>query len=384
MFLLPFHIIGYTHESNPAEQVGCIRLSAERIDAALGELHRREIAAVMLSTCHRTELYWWGDAELDEWFGNRVLEGRADKLRLDRADADLAVRHLFAVAAGMKSARFGEPEILGQLRRTWGAARAIGTSHGELDSAFRHAIDAARHIRSAMGSDADPSLGERVRAQLIAHAESRFDGTASAPMRVLVIGSGEAARGVLEALRRQPLPMAALALTSRTDARAAALASTFGVRMVPWSERESAMTEADAVVFAVHVTSPLVGAETAMAAQSRNGRALWIDLGVPGAVATGFTSPSVQLVSLAHIEAPSPANAEQLPSFHDARLRRATLSLQQELARYARATHRHQLGARLGTLEAEAVAVAAGHGDVPVADVVRRVTRLVLRELTRA
>ena len=175
-------------------------------------------------------------------------------------------------------------------------------------------------------------------------------------------------------------------MTSRTDVRAAALASEFGCPMVPWNEREHALREADAVVFAVHVTSPLVPAAFAATMPSKTRQAVWVDLGVPGAVAPGFASPEVQMISLATIEAAEEATVQSAPwrAFHDARQRRASAALQQELARYARATHRHQLGARLGALEAQAVAVASSFRDAPVDEMVRKVTRLVLREFARA
>lgn len=397
MFLLPFHVLGFSHETSPADRIGRLRLSGERVVEALDALRARGTPAVLLSTCHRTELYWWGDDDLTEWFLTTVRYDANAPLRLERADADLAVRHLFAVAAGMKSARFGEPEILGQVRRAWVAARDARVVFGELDGTFRQAIDAARHIRAVMGKDADPSLGERVREQLAARLretsakvpDAYVPDAHVAEARVLIIGSGDAARGVLEALRQQPAVPVQLAVTSRTDARAAAVGAAYGISVVPWCDRNAAMARADVVVFAVHVTTPLVSAEMAMAARAGASQALWIDLGVPGAVASEFRSPSVQVLSLAALDTPrdiSAVNGDRTDSraFHEARLRRATAALQQELARYARAAHRQQLGARIGLLEEQAVAVATSHGDAPVDEVVRRVTRLVLRELTRA
>jgi hypothetical protein len=63
--------------------------------------------------------------------------------------------------------------------------------------------------------------------------------------------------------------------------------------------------------------------------------------------------------------------------------RRAGLALQRELARYAETTRRLQFGERLGTLAARAIAVAAEHESAPVDEVPRRVTRLLLRGLSR-
>lgn len=388
VFLLPFHVVGVSHEANAADVVGRLRLSPERLHDALAALHRRHVPAVILSTCHRTELYWWGEEELSEWFTRTLLgdagAGAAARPRFVHADADLAVRHLFSVAAGMKSVRFGEPEILGQVRRAWTVARDAGTARGDIDATFRYAIEAARHVRAAMGHEADASLGERVHERLsVAFAGTA--GTRTEALRMLVVGSGDAARGVLAALRASPIDGAHIAVTSRTDSRASQLAADFGLPAIPWSDREDAMREADAVVFAVHVTTPLVPASFTLAGNSRTRPALWIDLGVPGAVDAAFTSSQVQLVSLATIEAADEATAQSAPwrAFHDARQRRAAMALQQELARYARAAHRHQLGAKLGALEEQAVAVASSFRDAPMDEMVRKVTRLVLREFSR-
>lgn len=388
MFLLPFHIVGVSHEANAADVVGRLRMSADRVGEALAELHRRHVPAVILSTCHRTELYWWGEEELAEWFSHTVQSdepGMTERAQFTQLDADLAVRHLFSVASGMKSARFGEPEILGQVRRAWALARTIGTSHGSIDGTFRYAIEAARHVRGATGHEVDASLGERVHAQLVAGLSARVHDDVDIP-QIVVVGSGDAARGVLEALRRTPIANAQVHVSSRTDVRATALASEFGCPVVPWNERAHALREADAVVFAVHVTSPLVTAAFAPSIPDRPTPAVWVDLGVPSAVDAAFASPHVEVISLASMEAAEEATVQSAPwrAFHDARQRRAAAALQQELARYARATHRHSLGARLGELEAQAVAVASSFRDVPVDEMVRKVTRLVLREFARA
>lgn len=393
MFLLPFHVVGVTHEANAADLVGRLRLSPEQVSAALAELHQRQVPALILSTCHRTELYWWGDEELLEWFSGIVLHNEPAlraHAQFTQHDADLAVRHLFSVAAGMKSVRFGEPEILGQLRRAWALARTGGTSHGYIDDTFRHAIEAARHVRAAMGHEGDSTLGAHVQARLSAALGSPVSGHRQSghlqSAHVLVVGSGDAARGVLEALRQRPIAGVEVHVSSRTDARAEALAREFGLPVVPWDDRERAMREADAVVFAVHVTSPLIGAGFAASMPPRLQPALWVDLGVPAAVDAAFACAQVELVTLERLADALEADGRHATghAFHAARQRRAAVALQQELARYARDTHRHQLGAKLGALEEQALAVATSFRDAPVDEMVRKVTRLVWREFSRA
>ena len=390
MFLLPFHVVGCSHETSAAVAVGRMRLSPEQRLAHLDALHALGVPAVLLSTCHRTELYWWGDDDLAAWFAASVLLPADSPLTIERYDADLAVRHLFAVAAGMRSARFGEPEILGQVRQAWRAAHAHGATAAPLDAVFRHAIDAARHIRSAIGDDAQATLGARVRALI--ESTGRADGNAA--LRLLVIGSGDAARDVLESLMKRRTPSSAaplaIACASRTDAHAVALAEQHGATPVLWTERQTAICAADVIVFAAHTTTPLVTTETARAiADIRSAPALWIDLGVPPNVAVTDLPPSINLRPLDAVVDDGASGRE----VSDARSRRAMSALQHELSRFAAATQRRRLGAQLAALEARAMSaardvlaaapVSAEDGVHEPADrLARQVTRVLLRELS--
>ncbi|WP_291160508.1 hypothetical protein [Gemmatimonas sp. UBA7669] len=385
MFLLPFHVVGCAHESTRADVVGQLRPDPLRQRALLRELAAQGVEAVLLATCHRSELYWWGDHDLEPWFETNIVGAHRHAVNVSRHDADLAVRHLFGVAAGMHSVRFGEPEILGQVRQAWLTARDAGAVRGELDSVFRHAVDAARHIRAAIGDEVDGTLGDRVVARLASFVE-REAARSGGPLPVVVVGSGDAARGVLDAMARAVLPVQ-VGVTNRTMSRAETVAIAHGAEVIAWEQREQAMAEARVVIFAIHASTPLLRGE-ALAVLSAAGPArLWVDLGVPGAVDPAVSAtPSARdawaaggldFVTLDEL------SQDVGPERRAQRSRKATWALQLELARFARATHRHALGARLGALEAQAVAVATSQTEASRDEVARRVTRLVLRELTR-
>ena len=404
MFLLPFHVIGCSHEHNDVDAVGRVRVLPADLPGRLDSLSALGIPAVLVSTCHRTELYWWGDHDASAWFSTLLAECGVSGVQLERKRADLAVRHLFAVSAGMCSARFGEPEILGQVRRAWSTARERGATNTLIDSVFRHAIDAARHIRSAIGTHANASLGVRVREALQDLVETRGDlraepGTPTpleplhALRQILVVGAGDAARTVVSSLAdRTDASAPAIHVTSRTDNRAALLANTFDVAHVRWDAREQAMSTADVVIFAAHTTTPLVTSDEArVLLRDRATPSIWIDLGVPSNVGnTADLPPSVQYVDLDWLA----MYAGEVLGTADVAAR-AHLALQRELARFAGVMHRRQVGARLALLEQRAVdaaraaleshALSAGAdaNAEHAADVMaRRVTRLLLRELT--
>ncbi|QJR38015.1 hypothetical protein [Gemmatimonas groenlandica] len=398
MFLLPFHLIGCSHEQSDVDAVGRLRILPAELPVQLEALRAVGIPAVVVSTCHRTELYWWGDHDPSAWFDALLVERGVSDVQLDRKHADLAVRHLFAVSAGMCSARFGEPEILGQVRRAWSTSRDLGATNALLDSVFRHAVDAARHIRAAIGSQANASLGVRVHEALLElvatqRAESSSPDDAEAPCRVLVIGAGDAARTVVAALTHAPGETELVVrVTSRTDSRAAVLAYAHGLSHVAWSARDHAIAASDVVIFAAHSTTPIVTSVQARALlRDGNTTPIWIDLGVPPNVGNAADLPdAVQYVDLdwlalfsGDVHGTSDVTA------------RAQIALQRELARFAGVMHRRQVGARLALLEQRAVDAARAAfdshalaaGDSPnvehAADAMaRRVTRLLLRELT--
>ena len=384
MFLLPVQMVGCSHETSAADVVGRLRMPAIMVDACLAQLRAQGVSAVLLSTCHRTELYWWGEDDLSPWFETQVLSRGSGAVELERREADLAVRHLFGVTAGMRSARFGEPEIMRQVRTAWMAAQLAGATSALLDAVFRRALEAARHIRVAIGADADPSLGARVRDALATHF-SNCAGDDAAPRNVLIVGAGDAARGVMETLLQPSLRASMrVAVSSRSDTSAARLAATVGASVVPWSERDDALRNAAAVVFAVQASTPLIDGALARAlTDGRGAPAFWIDLGVPANVDAASLPAQVECVG---IDLLAPHSRRDL-----ARDRRANAALQRELARFAGDMQRRRLGARITVLEARAATVAraafaASSGpagtDASADAVARQVTRLLLREIS--
>jgi glutamyl-tRNA reductase len=144
-------------------EVGC----RTRLAASLEELTGIHRHWAFLSTCHRVEVYGFGQGpERPEMW---LLEGED------------SVRHLFRVAAGLESAVVGETEILGQVRDALAAARAQGTDE-RVARLFETAIAVGRAAR-AQPIAVQGGLAERAVTWLGARA-----GLAGQP--VLVVGTG--------------------------------------------------------------------------------------------------------------------------------------------------------------------------------------------------
>lgn len=120
---------------------------------------------VLLATCHRVELYGWGDEPPPD-------------LPIVRT-GEAAVRHLFRVAAGLESAVPGEDQVLHQVRQA--LVETDGVDPG-LRRLFEDAIATGRRVRAALPA---PSRGlEEPAAAWLAERAPLSHGY------VLVVGAG--------------------------------------------------------------------------------------------------------------------------------------------------------------------------------------------------
>src|ERR1700687_4925458 len=90
---------------------------------------------ILLSTCHRVELYGFG-----------VMPDLKTHLQVETGEQ--AVRHLVRVAAGLESAIIGEDEVLHQVRDALAQARALRSLDRRLQRLFETAIAAGRRARA--------------------------------------------------------------------------------------------------------------------------------------------------------------------------------------------------------------------------------------------
>ena len=142
-------VLGLNHQTAPVDLRERVAFDAGTVPHALSSLRALPAVteAALLSTCNRTELYAVaedGDV-LASWLATHA-EGLDGYLYRHR-DAD-AVRHLFRVATGLDSMVLGEPQILGQVKDAWAAAREHGALGNRLDRLFQQIFAVAKRARS--------------------------------------------------------------------------------------------------------------------------------------------------------------------------------------------------------------------------------------------
>lgn len=163
---------------------------------------------VLLSTCHRVELYGFGAMpELDP--------------RLRVATGEDAVLHLMRVATGLESAITGEDEVLHQVRKALAQARASRSLDGRLHRLFETAIAAGRRARAGRTASSG-NLAQKA----VAWLQQR---TTLAGRAVLVVGAGRMGSSLAHAARQAG---ADVTIASRDSNKAHRLAQVYGGRGV--------------------------------------------------------------------------------------------------------------------------------------------------------
>ena len=273
---LPFHVIGVSHHTAGVEVRERLAFTPGEVSALLAEQRLAGRSGLVLSTCNRTELYWSGDHDMEPWFRELARARGADIAgALNRFDGGTAVRHLFTVVAGLDSQILGESEILGQVRRACELSRAAGTTSRDMEMIFGAATGAGRRARRETTLGRHPSSVSSAAVGL---------GISLAPHgapRVLVLGAGEVAEGVLRALYERG--MNDVTLVNRNPERAAALAGSWGIESRRWDELPGLLAAADLFFVTTGASRPCIqaGLLAGLARERAERELVVMDLAVP-------------------------------------------------------------------------------------------------------
>ncbi|UHQ24347.1 glutamyl-tRNA reductase [Lysobacter sp. 5GHs7-4] len=278
-------VLGINHQTAPVSLRERVAFSSETVPAALAALRAlpqvSEVA--LLSTCNRTELYAVAQDDgqaLADWLATHPDDAGDLHAYLYRHRDAEAVRHLFRVATGLDSLVLGEPQILGQVKDAWAAARGAGSLGTQLDRLFQQAFSTAKRARTDTRIGANPVSVASAAVRLAQESFARLEDST-----VLLIGAGEtielAARHLVQAKAKR------LLIANRTLGHAQDLASRHGGVALPLSELDRHLGEADIVLSATASREPILRrAQVAAALATRKHRPmLLLDLAVPRDIA---------------------------------------------------------------------------------------------------
>lgn len=202
---------------------------------------------MILSTCNRVEI---AVTTANETAAEQILHFVATHRGLEEAwlkpflyslEDRAAIRHLFRVAASLDSMVLGEPQILGQLKAAYAAAKERGTLTGFLDAVLTRAFTVAKRVRS------ETEIGRSavsVSFAAIELARQIFGDLRS--KSVLLIGAGKMSELAARHLKRAGC--ARILVTNRTRVRAEEMAALVEGQVIDYEGFHTRLPEMDIVL----------------------------------------------------------------------------------------------------------------------------------------
>ncbi|HEX7349188.1 MAG TPA: glutamyl-tRNA reductase [Rhodanobacteraceae bacterium] len=280
---MPLIALGLNHLTAPVALREQVAIDAAATAPALADLAAQPGVdeAMILSTCNRTELYCSVTAGAEgvpqAWLHhrNQMTPGRLDEFLYRHTD-DEAVRHMFRVATGLESMVLGEPQILGQVKDAWRAARSAHTLHAPMDRLLQNAFAVAKRVRTETRIGTGPVSVAFTAVRLVEQAFADLHESC-----VLLIGAGDTIELAVRHLVERGVKR--LIVANRTIETAQALVNPIGGYAIALSDLPKHLAEADIVMSATASREPILTAAMLSTAlrQRRRRPMLLIDLAVP-------------------------------------------------------------------------------------------------------
>lgn len=277
-------IIGVNHRTASVAVRERFWMSEGQQRKALAELKHAEAVdeALVVSTCNRTEfVLWTHDASaasgsvlnfLTRDYGLQLCEWKHFYRKID----EVALAHVFRVAAGLDSMTQGEGDIAERLRSAVALGKAAGSIGRFVEAIAQKALAVAPRVRSEVGMATSTSPVFCVAAGLADRIFGSLKGR-----HVLLVGSGRIAGATASCLVHNGADE--IRVLGRTSEHVEQFATAIGATPVFWESRLEQLAWADVIISAT--SSPelvYTREEISYAVGTRNGAPLLVvDMALP-------------------------------------------------------------------------------------------------------
>jgi glutamyl-tRNA reductase len=279
---MTIRLLGVNHRTAPIELRERLAIAPESLgEADLALLATPGVSEGMIvSTCNRVELvtcYERAAPDMMEFLG-RYFALDIDVLRphLYEYEGTDAVRHLFRVAASLDSMVIGEPQILGQVKEAYTAARAVGAVQSSLERLLQTTFTVAKRVRTETQIGIASVSIASVAIDLAKKIFGSLDGKT-----VLLVGAGKMSE--LAARHLIQHGACSMLIANRTFDRAVRMAQAFDGRAVRFEDLHAVADQADILITSTGAAQPIFRREHAQQFlhRRRNRPMFYIDIAVP-------------------------------------------------------------------------------------------------------
>jgi len=254
-------VVGLSHKTASVEIREKVAFSPNLIEKPLRDLIALDdiIEGVIISTCNRVEIY----ATTRDIAGgiSRIKRFLADHHRISLESleqhlysyhSEAAIRHVFRVASSLDSMVVGEPQILGQLKTSYGYAAEYRSSGIILNRFLHKAFSVAKRVRTETKIASSAVSVAFAAVELAKKILGDLSGRT-----VMLIGAGEMCE--LAAKHFLNCGASGIMVANRTFSRAERLAEEFGGEAVRFEELFDHLHRADIVLSSTGASHTIIG-----------------------------------------------------------------------------------------------------------------------------
>lgn len=243
---MEFHCWGISHKSTSLEVREKFAFNKEKIDEIIANLKSLTPFdnGIFLSTCNRTEFYSFCkrtdikvfDQYLENLTGKNINLRKNDQYLFSNNDA---FKHLLRVMTGIDSMIVGEPDIFGQVKKSFQNSKEFLYLGSELEIVFNRAINLSKDIRSETELSKNPlSIASLVESKILELEKNP----------ILIIGGGDVGRALIKRLNERNYQ---LKLFNRSEI------TIENIKSNPLKELDSNISDFQIIVIAASADSPL-------------------------------------------------------------------------------------------------------------------------------
>ena len=243
---MEFHCWGISHKSTSLEVREKFAFNKEKIDEIIANLKSLTPFdnGIFLSTCNRTEFYSFSkrtdikvfDQYLENLTGKNINLRKNDQYLFSNNDA---FKHLLRVMTGIDSMIVGEPDIFGQVKKSFQNSKEFLYLGSELEIVFNRAINLSKDIRSETQLSKNPlSIASLVESKILELEKKP----------ILIIGGGDVGRALIKRLNERNYQ---LKLFNRSEI------TIENIKSNPLKELDSNISDFQIIVIAASADSPL-------------------------------------------------------------------------------------------------------------------------------
>ena len=243
---MEFHCWGISHKSTSLEVREKFAFNKEKIDEIIANLKSLTPFdnGIFLSTCNRTEFYSFCkrtdikvfDQYLENLTGKNINLRKNDQYLFSNNDA---FKHLLRVMTGIDSMIVGEPDIFGQVKKSFQNSKEFLYLGSELEIIFNRAINLSKDIRSETELSKNPlSIASLVESKILELEKKP----------ILIIGGGDVGRALIKRLNERNYQ---LKLFNRSEI------TIENIKSNPLKELDSNISDFQIIVIAASADSPL-------------------------------------------------------------------------------------------------------------------------------